>query len=67
MKRKNKYRIFYAGYVLEGEATTPQNAVRKAIRALIRQQKIPSAPESKYGWWVGVTCQLLPTITSSPK
>jgi len=40
------YQVTYQGYRLEGEAKSPQNAVRKAIRTLIQQKKITRQPQS---------------------
>ena len=58
-KTKQIYRVIHAGYVIEGEASSPQNAVRKAISLLMKQHKIQSPPESRWGWWKGVQCQIL--------
>lgn len=58
-KPKQNYRVIYAGYMLEGKATSPHNAVRKAISSLMSQQKITRPPESRCGWWKGVQCQIL--------
>lgn len=58
-KKKQEYRIIYAGYMLEGPANNPQHAARLAIRTLLKQKVIKSPPESRDGWWKGLQCQIL--------
>lgn len=43
---KKTYRVYHAGYVVEGRATSPQNACRRAFKELIKNGKIKKQPPS---------------------
>jgi hypothetical protein len=43
---KHIYEVKHAGYQLEGLASSPQNACRKAFRTLIRMGKIKQQPKT---------------------
>lgn len=44
MGRKLTYRIIHKGYVVEGKASSPQNACRLAFRKLIEANLIKNTP-----------------------
>jgi len=44
MKRKRMYRITHCGYIVEGRASSPQNACRLAFRKLIEAGLIKKTP-----------------------
>jgi len=60
------YQVTYQGYRLEGEAKSPQNAVRKAIRTLIQQKKITRQPQSIDGGFKDVEVIKLSSPSSAP-
>jgi hypothetical protein len=58
-KPKRKYRIHYLGYVLEGTGTSSHNAIVKALRLLLQQNKIKQRPKLIHGLFKGVKIEAL--------